>query len=692
MSKGKLLKALAEGVVASAVAVTGTAIAHTEKPAESNNNYCIVYQDVCPKIRNAVNWAKGIADDPSHGYDQNHRWGDPDYDCSSLVISAFRNAGIDTGDASYTGNMYSELTTHGFTAYTFDRSQLQYGDIVLWHNSDNGHVELYCENDMLVGAHINENGDITGGQQGDQTGNEISVGKYYNGGWQYILRYTPKWYDWYSTPEMSDNFYAFIENGDSVLSSGGGAMHLEAENGAVQQVWHFVKESTGRYTVSNDSISGSYNLYQDETGSIIFNATGSDTACLTAGEDVVQTSDYDSCSDAQRFTIRPVSDPIMVEYDFGGSSCPIIEEHYGEPYSGAFDLVITGFSGWYTEREGGVKIDTSRVTIPYRHTLYAHFDAAPEETTAAHSKGDGRHDGGGREDEQPTTESKTEVVAIADDIDIRRDDIYHPVQVTEPPVQVTPATEPVTERTPVRVHSVSLSRTSKMLNTVGGSTGFTLTANVSPSDAEDKRLTFTSSNSGIARVDGNGNVSAVADGTCYITVTSASGVSASCEVTVKTAYNKTCGAWSTYSETPVSPSSTVEVESYNTTKQVLDRYRCVYYCTKDLDGNRIYDSKSRNGDYNGRNARYGEWSFAVQLGDPNHDYWDYTPGELSNPIAPGGYLNSNQSGYNGSDQTLYTATWGNDVILVAIKDSLYKDVPVTMYRYRSITNNPVEYN
>lgn len=341
------------------------------------------------------------------------------------------------------------------------------------------------------------------------------------------------------------------------------------------------------------------------------------------------------------------------------------------------------FLGWFDV--SGNNIDCNSL-ITDDIELYARFDDIIE-TTSSHSKGDGRHE------EQFTTEETTEVVAIADDVDVQRDDIYHPVRVTEPPVQeMTLASEPVTERTPVRVQSVSLSRTSKMLNTVGGSTGFTLTANVSPSDAEDKRLTFTSSNSGIARVDRNGNVFAVSDGTCYITVTAANGVSASCEVNVKTAYNKTCGAWSAYSETPVSPSSTVEVESYNTTKQVLDRYRCVYYCTKDLDGNRIYDSKSRNGDFSGRNTQYKEWSFAVQLGDPQHDFWDYTPGELSNPIAPGGYLNSNQSGYNGSDQTLYTATWGNDVILVAIKDSLYKDVPVTMYRYRSITSSPVEYN
>lgn len=687
MSKGKLLRSLAEGFVASAVALTGTAIAHTEKPAESNNNYCIVHQDICPKVRNAVNWACAVADNNSIGYSfGNVR--DGEYDCSGLVIAAYRNAGIDVGGATYTGNMLRELTNHGFVAYEYhdNADELMVGDILLLEGS---HTEMYIGGGQNVGAHKDFDG-----VRGDSSGDEIDYGAFneYTHHWEYILRYEPKWSDFCNTPELSDNFYAFIENGGSVLSSGG-AMHLEAENGAEQQVWHFVKESTGRYTVSNESISGSYNLYQDDTGSVIFNVSGSETACLTAGADGVQTSDYDSCSDAQRFTIHPVSDPIMVEYDFGGSSCPIIEEHYGEPYSGAFDLVITGFSGWYTERDGGVKIDASKVTIPYRHTLYAHFDAVPEEHAMSHGGG-GRHDGDERSDEQPTTESKNEVVAIADDIDVQRDDIYHPVQVTEPPVQVTPVAEPepVTERVPVSVQSISINRTSKMLNTCGGSTSFTLSATVSPSDAEDKHLTFSSTNTSIARVDSSGHVSAVSDGTCYITVTASNGVSASCEVTVKTAYNKTYGAWSAYSETPVSSSSTVEVETYNTTKQVLDRYRCVYYCTKDENGNRIYGSESVNGDFSGRNARYGEWSFAVQLGDPSHDYWDYTPGEIGAPVAPGGYLNSNQAGYNGSNQTLYTAQWGTDVILVAIKEPLYKDISVTMYRYRSVSSTPVEYN
>ena len=45
------------------------------------------------KTEKAVTWAIEIANDPAHGYDQDNRWG-PDYDCSSLVISAWQQAGV----------------------------------------------------------------------------------------------------------------------------------------------------------------------------------------------------------------------------------------------------------------------------------------------------------------------------------------------------------------------------------------------------------------------------------------------------------------------------------------------------------------------------------------------------------------------------------------------------------------------
>ena len=41
--------------------------------------------------------------------------GPKDYDCASSIITALRNAGFDTGSATYTGNMAAELCARGWT-------------------------------------------------------------------------------------------------------------------------------------------------------------------------------------------------------------------------------------------------------------------------------------------------------------------------------------------------------------------------------------------------------------------------------------------------------------------------------------------------------------------------------------------------------------------------------------------------
>jgi hypothetical protein len=59
------------------------------------------------------------------------------------------------------------------------------GDVV-WKS---GHVEMISAPGYLVGASINENGEVTGGITGDQTGKEIRVRSYYNYPWTTVLRY-----------------------------------------------------------------------------------------------------------------------------------------------------------------------------------------------------------------------------------------------------------------------------------------------------------------------------------------------------------------------------------------------------------------------------------------------------------------------------------------------------------------------
>ena len=67
-------------------------------------------------VDEAVAFARAMAEDDTHGYDQTSRWG-PDYDCSSLVISAFKKAGVPLF-CTYTGNMRRDMLSHGFRDVT----------------------------------------------------------------------------------------------------------------------------------------------------------------------------------------------------------------------------------------------------------------------------------------------------------------------------------------------------------------------------------------------------------------------------------------------------------------------------------------------------------------------------------------------------------------------------------------------
>lgn len=140
-------------------------------------------------IENAVSWIVGIANDNSHGYDQGSRWS-PDYDCSSLVISAWKQAGVNL-TCTYTGNMYANMVNKGFSDITSQvnlatGSGLARGDVLL--NVAN-HTAMYIGNGQICEATGNENGGITGGQTGDQTGREICINSYRNYPWNYVLRY-----------------------------------------------------------------------------------------------------------------------------------------------------------------------------------------------------------------------------------------------------------------------------------------------------------------------------------------------------------------------------------------------------------------------------------------------------------------------------------------------------------------------
>ena len=137
----------------------------------------------------AAAWAEKTARDDTHGYDQGSRWS-PDYDCSSLVISAYKQAGVPL-TCTYTGNMKSDMLSRGFKDITkkvnlSNGSGMERGDVML-HEAK--HTAMYLGNGKLVHAAGNEYGKATGGKTGDQTGKEICITGYFNFPWECVLRY-----------------------------------------------------------------------------------------------------------------------------------------------------------------------------------------------------------------------------------------------------------------------------------------------------------------------------------------------------------------------------------------------------------------------------------------------------------------------------------------------------------------------
>ena len=141
------------------------------------------------KVEKATEWIEGIAKDDSHGYSQANRWGTPDYDCSSLVITAWQQAGVPVKDygATYTGNMREAFLKAGFKDVTAsinlaNGDGLHRGDVL--HNYVS-HTCMYIGNGKVVNAR----GDNGHPQAGDQDGTEIRIQAYWDYPWNCVLRY-----------------------------------------------------------------------------------------------------------------------------------------------------------------------------------------------------------------------------------------------------------------------------------------------------------------------------------------------------------------------------------------------------------------------------------------------------------------------------------------------------------------------
>lgn len=161
-------------------------------PAQKKQKASVTPQDI---IEKATKYIIDIANDNTHGYDQAYRWNERgDFDCSSLVISAWEQAGVPvkSNGATYTGNMYNVFLKCGFQDITSsvnlsNANGMQSGDVLL---NKVHHTAMYIGNGQECEASVNEKGKATDGQPGDQTGQEIKIRSYRNYPWDCVLRYT----------------------------------------------------------------------------------------------------------------------------------------------------------------------------------------------------------------------------------------------------------------------------------------------------------------------------------------------------------------------------------------------------------------------------------------------------------------------------------------------------------------------
>ena len=144
----------------------------------------------------------------AHGYSQVNRAGDGttetitlssgekvqihggDYDCSEAVRTCYAAPGVLPAgywqSYMWTGNERQMLLSHGFKEIPVQvANKMQRGD-VLWRS---GHTEMYLGSGMQGGARIDEQGDIKGRKQGDQTGAEIARSAYQPARWTAAFRY-----------------------------------------------------------------------------------------------------------------------------------------------------------------------------------------------------------------------------------------------------------------------------------------------------------------------------------------------------------------------------------------------------------------------------------------------------------------------------------------------------------------------
>ncbi len=138
-----------------------------------------------PIVNKYVEEAYKLANDDTHGYhsEVNYNLLNPDVDCGTFVSFSLVHSGlIKSGTFVHANPDHAKKTLepYGFKMYAFNKSELEYGDILV----RSGHIEIYVGNSKSIGAHTTYGHP----EEGDQDGCEVSVVNM-SSNWSNYLRY-----------------------------------------------------------------------------------------------------------------------------------------------------------------------------------------------------------------------------------------------------------------------------------------------------------------------------------------------------------------------------------------------------------------------------------------------------------------------------------------------------------------------
>lgn len=153
-------QALLDSVTGEIAAEVAAERARREEASRSKYSAPVNYPDVGPpngSAAQAIAFARGVI---GAGYSTNPRTG-PTYDCSGLVMSAWRAAGVNISGSS--GSMYNSLPHVPMNA-------IQPGDLIFWGSGGSSHVALYVGGGTIIDASSSQNAVVERGIWGSPVG------------------------------------------------------------------------------------------------------------------------------------------------------------------------------------------------------------------------------------------------------------------------------------------------------------------------------------------------------------------------------------------------------------------------------------------------------------------------------------------------------------------------------------------